>query len=50
MPASARALPGPLQACPACGRLYWPGSHVRRMQARLEAFAAQVSEIQASRT
>jgi len=21
--------------CPTCGRLYWPGSHVERMQARL---------------
>jgi uncharacterized protein with PIN domain len=39
MPESARILPGPLRACPACGRLYWPGSHVRRMQARLDAFA-----------
>jgi uncharacterized protein with PIN domain len=32
--------PGPFQACPACGRLYWPGSHVRRMAARLEQWAA----------
>jgi uncharacterized protein len=35
MPAQAQALPGPFRACPACGRLYWPGSHVRRMSARL---------------
>lgn len=25
--------------CPTCGRLYWPGSHVRRMAARLDAWA-----------
>lgn len=35
MPEQARALGGPYRACPACGRLYWPGSHVRRMSARL---------------
>lgn len=35
VPATARALGGPVTACPACGRLYWPGSHVRRMHARL---------------
>jgi hypothetical protein len=39
MPGSARAGPGPFCACPACGRLYWPGSHVRRMSARLAAIA-----------
>lgn len=39
MPASARDLPGPWRACPVCGRVYWPGSHVRRMQARLDRFA-----------
>jgi len=37
MPASARDGAGPFRACPACGRLYWPGSHVRRMNARLAA-------------
>lgn len=41
LPPQTRALAGPFRACPACGRLYWPGSHVRRMSARLEAFAAQ---------
>jgi uncharacterized protein with PIN domain len=35
MPQQARALGGPYRACPACGRLYWPGRHVRRMSARL---------------
>jgi len=24
------------RACPACGRIYWPGTHVRRMAKRLE--------------
>ena len=40
MPAQAQALPGPFRACPACGRLYWPGSHVRRMSARLSGRSA----------
>jgi uncharacterized protein with PIN domain len=39
MPGSAQAGPGPLRACPACGRLYWPGSHVRRMSDRLMEIA-----------
>ena len=40
MPRQARALPGPFRACPACGRLYWPGSHVRRMTAKLAQLSA----------
>lgn len=32
--------PGPFRACPACGRLYWPGSHVRRLSERLDRIAA----------
>jgi uncharacterized protein with PIN domain len=36
VPPRARDLPGPFRACPLCDRVYWPGSHVRRMQARLE--------------
>jgi uncharacterized protein with PIN domain len=39
MPQRSRDLPGPFRACPACGRLYWPGSHVRRMGERLAALA-----------
>lgn len=35
MPPRARERPGPYRACPACGRVYWPGSHVRRMAKRL---------------
>ena len=35
LPPRARALGGPYRACPACARLYWPGSHVKRMRARL---------------
>jgi uncharacterized protein with PIN domain len=35
IPQTARALPGPFNRCPQCGRLYWPGSHVRRMLAKL---------------
>jgi hypothetical protein len=36
IPASARRDDGPILACPKCARVYWPGSHVRRMRARLE--------------
>ncbi|MBI1200204.1 MAG: hypothetical protein GC203_20285 [Phenylobacterium sp.] len=39
LPARARGLPGPFRTCPACGRAYWPGSHVRRMEARLQRLA-----------
>ena len=31
LPPAARALPGPVRRCPTCGRVFWPGSHVRRM-------------------
>jgi uncharacterized protein len=31
VPPAARALPGPVRRCPTCGRVYWQGSHVRRM-------------------
>src|ERR1700741_2248836 len=30
MPPQAWEMPGPFRACPACGRVYWPGSHVKR--------------------
>lgn len=39
MPQSARDKGGPFRACPACGRLYWAGSHVKRIEAVLEALA-----------
>ena len=39
-PGQTRALAGPFLSCPECGRLYWPGSHYRRMLARLELWAA----------
>jgi uncharacterized protein with PIN domain len=35
VPAQSRAAAHPVRACPACGRLYWPGSHVKRMADRL---------------
>jgi uncharacterized protein len=40
VPASARRDDGPVLACPQCARVYWPGSHVRRMRARLERWQA----------
>ncbi|WBY00452.1 Mut7-C RNAse domain-containing protein [Ramlibacter tataouinensis] len=36
LPADVRELPGPARHCPGCGRLYWRGSHARRMRAALE--------------
>ncbi len=36
LPEGVRDLPGPVRRCPSCGRLYWDGSHVRRMRAALE--------------
>ena len=38
VPPKARALGGPFLTCPACGRLYWQGSHHRRMAARLASW------------
>lgn len=35
IPEEARDLPGPFRACPDCGRVYWPGSHVKRLSERL---------------
>lgn len=40
VPDQARELPGPVMVCPACGRLYWPGSHHRRMHRRLSGWWA----------
>ena len=31
VPPAAREIPGPVRRCPTCGRVFWPGSHVRRM-------------------
>jgi uncharacterized protein with PIN domain len=36
LPPDVRDLPGPVRRCPTCGRLYWDGSHVRRMRNALE--------------
>lgn len=44
IPERSRAIGGPVRCCPECGRLYWPGSHVKRMADRLarwqDAFGA----------
>ncbi|TFZ07132.1 hypothetical protein EZ313_11110 [Ramlibacter henchirensis] len=36
LPPDVRDLPGPARQCPGCGRIYWLGSHARRMRAALE--------------
>ena len=43
VPERSRAAGGPLRVCPECGRLYWPGGHVRRMQRRLAAWQQEVA-------
>ncbi len=35
VPVAARDLSGPVRRCPSCGRVYWLGSHARRMRAAL---------------
>jgi uncharacterized protein with PIN domain len=39
MPSESQAMAGPFRACPTCGRLYWPGSHVKRIAERLGRLA-----------
>ena len=43
VPEQSRAAGGPLRQCPECGRLYWPGGHVRRMQQRLVAWQQEAT-------
>jgi hypothetical protein len=45
MPEKAQLMDGPFHICPACGRAYWPGSHVRRMEARLHELARDAAAI-----
>lgn len=35
VPPASRGLPGPVSRCPECGRVYWEGSHTRRMREAL---------------
>ncbi len=43
VPADARRPDEPLTVCPACGRVYWHGSHYKRMHARLGRWQAERS-------
>jgi uncharacterized protein len=36
LPPAARERPETLRRCPSCGRIYWDGSHTRRMRSALE--------------
>jgi uncharacterized protein with PIN domain len=40
IPQDARRPDEPLRRCPACGRVYWRGSHYKRMRAKLTAWQA----------
>lgn len=48
-PERARRLDGPFRTCPACHRDYWPGSHVRRMEATLHGLARDAAVPDAKR-
>jgi uncharacterized protein with PIN domain len=37
LPTGVQGIPGPVRRCPACGKVYWHGSHVRRMREALQA-------------
>lgn len=39
VPPSARAFDDPIFFCPGCGRIYWDGSHAKRMRRQIEMFA-----------
>jgi uncharacterized protein len=41
VPVSSRPLATTLKTCPECRRLYWPGSHFRRMAHRLDIWAGE---------
>jgi uncharacterized protein with PIN domain len=49
IPESARSGDGPFHRCPDCGRIYWPGSHVRRLDERLDRLAGVALTSRASR-
>jgi uncharacterized protein len=36
LPEGVQEIPGPVRRCPCCARLYWDGSHVRRMRTALD--------------
>lgn len=36
VPEGVRGIPGPVRLCPTCLRVYWHGSHTRRMRAAIE--------------
>jgi uncharacterized protein with PIN domain len=36
LPTGVQGIPGPVRHCPACGKVYWQGSHVRRMRDALQ--------------
>jgi hypothetical protein len=36
VPEGVRGIPGPVRQCPTCLRVYWHGSHTRRMRAAIE--------------
>jgi uncharacterized protein with PIN domain len=44
LPPRIRGLGSTLNVCPHCGRLYWEGSHVRRMRRRLDKFARHAAD------
>jgi uncharacterized protein len=44
LPPRIRTLGSTVHVCPRCGRLYWEGSHVRRIRRRLARFAHETAD------
>lgn len=44
VPQDSRLMPGPFLVCPGCDRIYWPGSHVRRMRRALAELFPQLRD------
>ena len=42
LPPGVRDIPGPVRRCPCCQRMYWDGSHVRRMRGALQRAVPQL--------
>ena len=45
IPVDARAFGDQINVCPECRRVYWPGSHFKRMRHKLETWQAASPEI-----
>jgi uncharacterized protein len=49
VPRTSRVAGGPIRTCPVCHRIYWPGGHVRRMEARMREWQSESGELESPR-